>query len=388
VFLPDGVHYAYLVGGIESQRRAFIGTLRGTDHRPLPGVTSAVTFDPSGHVLFLRGLALMVQRFDYQRLEPAGDPRPVLDPFASAGALAPPPASLSDTGTLVYTTSREARSQLTWFERTGKTVGVAAPAGEFGDIDLSPDGRYVSYEAGTPGDIWVLDLNTGVQSRLTSHETREADPVWSSDGKMVAFRADRDGGRLYGRAFGVVGEDVALLKGDRRDSPSSFSPDGQWLVFDRERDVFALPVMGDMTPIQLTSSPSRENDGRVSPDGRWLAYTSNESGRDEVYIQSFPKPRVLKQISNRGGRLARWSPDGKELYYVAPDNTLMASRIKEAGDTILADAGAALFPITSREPEGPYAVAPDGRFLVSVRQGQDETAQLTVILNWAAGLPK
>jgi hypothetical protein len=97
---------------------------------------------------------------------------------------------------------------------------------------------------------------------------------------------------------------------------------------------------------------------------------------------------VLKQISNRGGRLARWSPDGKELYYVAPDNTLMASRIKEAGDTILADAGAALFPITSREPEGPYAVAPDGRFLVSVRQGQDETAQLTVILNWAAGLPK
>jgi Tol biopolymer transport system component len=288
----------------------------------------------------------------------------------------------------VYATSREAQSQLTWFDRTGKTVGVAAPAGEFGDIDLSPDGRYVSYEAGTPGDIWVLDLNTGVQSRLTSHETREADPVWSSDGKMVAFRADRDGGRLYGRAFGVVGEDVALLKGDRRDSPSSFSPDGQWLVFDRERDIFALPLMGDMTPIQLTSSPSRENDGRVSPDGRWLAYTSNESGRDEVYVQSFPKPRVLKQISNRGGRLARWSPDGKELYYLVSDNILTASRIKETGDSFSADAGAALFQITSREPEGPYAVAPDGRFLVSVQQGQEETPQLTVILNWTAGLPR
>jgi Tol biopolymer transport system component len=339
-------------------------------------------------MLFLRGLSLMVQRFDYQLLEPAGEPRLVLDPFAPSGGLAPPPASLSDAGTLVYATSREAQSQLTWFDRTGKTVGVAAPAGEFGDIDLSPDGRYVSYEAGTPGDIWVLDLNTGVQSRLTSHETREADPVWSSDGKMVAFRADRDGGRLYGRAFGVVGEDVALLKGDRRDSPSSFSPDGQWLVFDRERDIFALPLMGDMTPIQLTSSPSRENDGRVSPDGRWLAYTSNESGRDEVYVQSFPKPRVLKQISNRGGRLARWSPDGKELYYLVSDNILTASRIKETGDSFSADAGAALFQITSREPEGPYAVAPDGRFLVSVQQGQEETPQLTVILNWTAGLPR
>jgi dipeptidyl aminopeptidase/acylaminoacyl peptidase len=181
---------------------------------------------------------------------------------------------------------------------------------------------------------------------------------------------------------------VALLKSDRRDSPSAFSPDGQWLLFDRERDVFALPLTGNMTPIQLTSSPARENDGRVSPDGRWLAYTSNESGRDEIYVQSFPKPRVLKQISNRGGRLARWSPDGKELFYVASDNTLVASRIKEMGDTFSADAGTALFPITTSEPEGPYAVAPDGRFLVSVQQGREEPAQLTVILNWTAGLPQ
>jgi Tol biopolymer transport system component len=175
-------------------------------------------------------------------------------------------------------------------------------------------------------DIWVRDIEKGVDSRLTSHPAMETFPVWSPDGRTIAFQSSRDGVlNLYARAVGVVGEDKEVLKSETGIVPGDWSRDGRYIVFNSPRlgapnDIWALPLSGDGKPRRLTETPFLKYAVRISPDSRWIAFLSNESKPDlyQLYVQSFPEPGAKQQISTNGAFQPRWSADGKELSILPP----------------------------------------------------------------------
>jgi dipeptidyl aminopeptidase/acylaminoacyl peptidase len=352
-------------------------------------------------VLFRSGGSLMAQPFDVRRLELSGEPFPVAELGTANAAVA---YSVSMTGALAYRPSLggvRLNSQLAWFDRKGKQLAPVGPSAEYGSLQLSPDGKYVAFERGAPSDIWVLDIQKGVTSRLTTDPARDAYPVWSPDGRTIVFGSNRDGPlNLYERPFGVVGEDKVLVKTETQAIPTDWSRDGRYVVFDlvqpgtqNLRDLWALPMSGDRKPLRLTQTPFTKFAPRVSPDSRWIAYLSSESGRPELYIQSFPQPGTKQQVSTNGAFMPRWSRDGKELFYVAPDTTLMAVAITSGGPSLETGAPTPLFkaPIVAAtlNVRRDYDVATDGRFLINVSGPAGSAAAplaappITVVLNWA-----
>jgi Tol biopolymer transport system component len=263
--------------------------------------------------------------------------------------------------------------------------------------ELSPDGKYVAFSRDAPSDIWILDIEKNLTSRLTSDPAEDSFPVWSPDGRTIAFRSTRDGlGNIYTRAVGAVEEDKPLLKDEASKFPSDWSRDGKHLAyFTSAGDIWTLPVPGDSgerKPRRVTQTKFNETDAKFSPDGRWMAYVSNEPGQPEVYIQSFPEPGFKQQVSIAGGILPRWSHDGKELFYLEMPN-LMAVPVKPAGSSLQIGAPASLF-----SPRVPLLdnVAADGRFLSFASMATTGTttttlsspAHIVVIQNWAATAPK
>jgi serine/threonine-protein kinase len=202
------------------------------------------------------------------------------------------------------------------------------------------------FEAGIPGDISVLDLQTGIPQRVTSDPARDADPVWSPAGKTIAFRADRVGGRIHTRAFGVIGEDVLLHQSATRDSPVSWSRDGKYLAYESQNNILALPLTGERVPIAITRSAAGVTAGaaQISPDGKWVAYQSTEEGRSEAFIQSFPQPGLKRKVSSNGGGTPRWSRDGKELFSVSADRELAALTVDSSNGSLNVGAPVPLNP--------------------------------------------
>ncbi len=385
-FLPDGRHFVFQAGG-GGQRAAYVGSLDSKDRKPLPGIASEIRYSPSGHILFIRDGALMAQSFDIEKLEIAGEAVVVAD---SVGVTSTAPFSVSAIGSLAFRADpSEGASQLSWFDRAGKQIGPAGLPGNFQDIELSLDDMYVAFESGLPGDIWVLNIESGVTNRVTFDPSREADPVWSPDGKTIAFRGDREGGRLYTRAFGAVGEDKLLLQGETRDSPDAWSRDGRYLAYTSANDLWALPMPGGGKPLRITETPFLKENSQISPDGRWIAYESDEPGRFEVYIQSFPEPGLKQQVSTAGGTVPRWSRDGKELFYISPDQTLAAVPLKLAEASLSVGTPVPLFKMSIvSNGEGNYDVSSSGRFLINTPTAEQSVRPITVVLNWAASLKK
>lgn len=382
-FLPDGRHYFYLASSAGTLA-AFVGTLGVTEQRPLPGIRSWVKYS-SGHVVFARERTLMAQPFDINRLELTGDAFEVAGLAAGADELVFPAISVSPTGSLAYAISR-VPSQLAWFDRRGTELARVGPAGEYVGPDLSPDGKYVAFHRGDPADIWVLELENGRIERFTGHPARDTYPHWSPDGGMIGFSSNRHGTlNLYARAFGVVGEDTPIVKPGEVVKILSSWKQG-YMSYVCGNDVCATSLSGDQSELHLTNTPFAETYNDISPDGRWIIYQSRESGQDEVVLQSFPQPSFKRQVSTAGGAWPRWSPNGKELFYVAPDYTLMAVEIKPTGGSLGLGAPTALFQMRFPGRDRNYAVSADGRFLVNLSVGNQAPGLIRVFLNWAAGL--
>jgi Tol biopolymer transport system component len=419
-FLPDGRHYLFLATGADARdRTVYVGDVNSKERRRLPGIAGETKYSSSGHVVFVRDGALMAQPFDLKRLDVAGAPFPVADPFAPPSALTYP-FSVSMTGTLTYRTNALSSGTtsggngvLAWYGPRGGRLDVAGVEAEFRGPELSPDGKYVAFARGGPADIWVLDIQNARTDRLTSHPADDDNPRWSPDGKSIAFNSARDGtSNLYRRAVNAVGDDELLLKTESAKTMSDWTRDGKYLVYTSDSDVWALPLSkdsktGGSKPIQVTKTPFIETTPRVSPDGRWVAYASNEPGEYRIYVQSFPEPGFKQLVSTGGGIEPRWSRDGKELFYytgaafpyTGPGGTIMAVSIQPSGASLVVGAPS-VRAARGLAGQTSYGVAPDGRFLMqtlAIGTGRSsglgnrpvgtnrEYPVITVILNWAGG---
>jgi serine/threonine protein kinase len=394
--LPDGRHFLYLA--LAGMPGVNLSSLGSPESRRLFNTDRNVQFASPDQVLFLREGALMSQRFDTRSFELAGDAAPVARQVAMLPAINLALFSASQTGVLAYRTGTGiTRARLLWLDRSGKELGTIGENGDYSNPALSPDEKRLAVGRRDPRsgtrDIWVFDLTRGTSSRLTFDPADDTNPSWSPDGNWIAFTSDRKGERhLYRKLASGTGEEEVLWELGERKSVEDWSNDGRTILFNnlspkRPADVWALPLEGDRKATPVLSAPFAEDQAQLSPDGRWIAYRSYESGRYEVYVQSFPPSGGKWQISTAGGNEPQWRRDGKELFYTAPGNKLMAVEVRAGGALLEAGIPKELFEFRG----GPvfrnrYAVAGNGeRFLVVALDEQTSSAPITVVLNWQAG---
>jgi Tol biopolymer transport system component len=347
----------------------------------------------TGHLVYARGAELLAVPFDPQRLEVRGTAVPVLEGLMTGASAGDAAFSFSEGGTLLYVPGgmRVLEYSLVWVDRKASVRPMSRRQRSFEVPRLSPDGHHVAVViAGSTYDIWLYDVARDTLTRLTFGGDDNY-PVWSPDGKRIAFNSTRAGAaNLYLTAADGSGTVERLTTSDYSQYPGSWSPDGKFLAFTEEAhphtgdDIWLLPVQGDRRPQPLLQTPFNEWQPRFSPDGRWLAYTSNESGSAEVYVQPFPSPGAKWKISTDGGTEPLWAPTGRELFYRNGDKMMAVSletkpAFAVSNPRLLFDAPYA--HISSDIPN--YDVAPDGRLLM-VRENQQKATvtQLNVVLNW------
>jgi len=401
-FLPDGLHFLYYVrSGRLANAGIYVGSLDSKETRRLVGAPANAAYAPPGYLLFDRDGTLMAQAFDVRKLRITGEPFPAAEDVGYDGGTFRTDFAVSDNGVLAYRTSASFHTQLTWFDRKGKPLGSVGPPGGYFNLSVSLDERKlaVSRLASRTGtrDLWLYDLSRGTSSRFTFNPSTELAPCWSPDGGRIAFSSDRDGPfNLYQKLATGSANDELLLSTSAPKYVSHWSPDGRYIVYESidpktKIDLWVLPLFGDRKPILYLQTGSDESQGQLSTDGRWMAYTSNESGRSEVYVQAFPISGGKWQISTNGGVQPRWRGDGKEIFYLALDRKIMAVTVK-ADSTFETGAPTELFPTQVTQLFGvrnPYAVTADGqRFLINTRVEEANPSGIAVVVNWHAGLKK
>jgi Tol biopolymer transport system component/predicted Ser/Thr protein kinase len=395
VFLPDGQHFLATRDAI--WLRSMTG---GEERRILPDVSNVQVLErlpgrEVGAVLFTRAGALMALPFDMKRLEPAGEPFTVARGITAtnSGWL----AAASGQGTLAYVSGQEpadpnhpgSQSQFVWRDRKGQYLGAFGDAG--GVAMISPDGRRLAED--WPAEISVLELATGVATRLTFRPSWGQNPIWSSDGRYIAYNS---AGGIFRRPANGAGGEELLVKGDTLAVPKSWSPDGQFLLYAQVNggsgaDLFAIAVHGGRKPFVIAQTAATEDQGQFSPDGRWIAYTSTESGQGEVYVIPFPpSPGGGKwMVSRGGGVMPRWRRDGRELFYISPESEMMAVEVG-AGPVFHAGNPQALFRtdiVDTGIRTGPISwdLTPDGKRFLIISPKSQYTVSITVALNWRPG---
>jgi len=404
IFLPDGNHFLYVITAATQETNGiFVGALDGkTSKTRLTSFgtrLAGLAYAPPGY-LIVAGESLTAQRFDASTLTLSGQPVPIAETVDGV--------SVSDTGLLVYrkSSATAADKQLTWYDRTGRSLGQTGPKANYLNLALSPTGDRVAVDivGDNNRDVWVIDVARGVPSRITFEPGSEWTPVWSPDGGRIAFASQRiNGTHMYQKSAAGVGTETQIFKSDSSEIPTAWSPDGRYMVFSRFKppgqagvDTWLLSLSGEPKASPFIESPFDKAQARISPDGRWLAYTTNDSGIYQIMVQSFPDPtRGRWQITAQGGIEPKWRHDGRELYYLAYDGNLMAVPIKETRPDQPFEAGApiVLFPttLTVSRTQSPrdrrYDVAPDGRFLIAT-PAATVSEPVTAVVNWAAGLEK
>jgi eukaryotic-like serine/threonine-protein kinase len=398
-FLSDSRHFLFSVMGSPEASGIYLGSLDGGEPKRLTEADGAIGYLGSDWVVFMRQGALTIskrqgaliaRRLDAARGRWTGDPVTVADRVQAF--------SVSAVGRVVAyrAAGGTQRRQLTWFNRTGKNLGVAsAPdANELRAPELSPDGRYIAVDRTVQNntDVWLMDLARGGFTRLTSDAASDCTPVWSPDGTRIAFASSRKGWDIWIKPASGTGTEELLLGTPKIKWPINWSKDGRFLIYSQGDskllDLWALPITGnDRNPVAVSNTSFGEEQGQFSPDGRWVAYQTNESGSgDEIVVQAFPEPSGKWQVSTGGGVQPRWRADGKELYFIAPDRKLMAVPVVVRGPTFEAGKPVALFATQifggggSCKPQ--YVVSRDGRFLINQVVEESTATPITLILNW------
>ena len=410
-FLPDGRRLLYQSISRTENRAVHVASLDDKTSTKILTSLFMADFAPPDHLLFLREGALLAQRFDVGRLTLEGEPIPIAEDVQASPPNGRAGFSVSANGVLVYragTSTTDNDSQLAWFDRSGKELRTVGRAMSVRGLDLSPSGdRAVIHreEGNGAGDLWIMDVERDSMSRLTFDPARHnTSPVWSADGRILFAKAGTAlSWTIYEKHPDRSGAERIVYESKTDAVPYSVSPDGKTLVFTEVSagggaDVLMMPLAGGK-PSVVTAAPTAQGLAQISPDGRWIAYASAESGRAEVYIQSFPAGGTKYPVSTTGGSQPRWRGDGRELFFrpqfLGSEIAIMSAAVEATGNDLRVGAPARLLDVTvstvfHAAPIFTYAVTRDGqRFLVSRAKGGASTASevpLTVVLNWDAAI--
>jgi Tol biopolymer transport system component len=405
-FLPDGKHYLF-TSRTAARSTVMVGSLGSSDRTEVLANAGYCKYVPPGLIVFLRDGRVMAQRFDPARLRVQGEAQPI-DPHLHAES-----AFASNTGTLIYRAQlggfvrrngeiTAGNSRLAWFDRGGRELEAITPLGGYFNPRLAPDERTIAVEQfdnENAGDLWTIDLRRKLGTRVTFDPRRDSDPAWSPQGDRLAWSRSGDGQQGEIVLQRVRGADPVVLMRGQADELGPFvadwSPDGRYLAILRMNvlgvaRIEFLPVDGG-EPVRWPSSGASEVGARFSPDGRWVAYVSTETGANEVYVRPFPPTGEKTRVSSSGGTEPDWRGDGRELYFVAPDKTLMAVPVQPERERLEFGAPIPLFkaPVASPHARNYCQPAADGRrFLINVLD-QTKSAgspDIVVVLDWARAM--
>ena len=382
-FLDDGRSFLFSAIGPRTEIRA--GTLDSPVTKLVVADATQAVFAPPASLLVLRGQSVLAAPFDAERVEVTGTERSIFDQVA--GGL-----SASRNGTLLFRPAGLRITQLQRFTRDGRRLGGLGSAGPYQQLALSPNGTRVALQRGEftslgigTSNIWILDLTTGIQWKLTTDPRYEADPSWSADERSLAFSIGAAGGKgpnLFRKDLATgIEEPLADIRG----SLDEWTPDGRFAIFRRDgRTIVAVPLAGDRTPRTIVDRPLVIHDQpHVSPDGRWIAFNSNESGRWEVHVARFPDFTDKHQISKDGGVQPLWRRDSEELFYLDLRGQVMGVAVT----TETPNPFGVPHPLfsTALNPSpfvGEYAVTADGQRFFAIEPAEGAPAAFTFVLNW------
>jgi len=395
-FLPDGRHYMATRDGYAGTAEAgvWLSSIDSPETRQvLPdssnvAIVAPLSGRPIGQVIFTRAGTLMALPFDMERLQAAGDAAPVAQRIVE-GAIPYWLAATSQQGDLAYVSGQRGSSQYVWRDGQGRVLGAMPDAG--GVVMISPDGKQLVGDVGT--DIWLRDFARGTATRLTFGPESNANPIWSPDGRYVAY--DKVGVGIFRKPANGAGGEELLVPAKMLAVPKSWSPDGRFILFAQINpgtgaDLLGISVEPNAKPFVVAQTPGTEDQGQFSPDGHWIAYTSNESGLSEIYVVPFPPSSSGGKwlVSRGGGVQPRWRRNGNELFYISPDSKMMAVEVStqpvfQAGtpqplfQTDIVDTGIRTGPIS-------WDLAPDGNRFLIISDTPGDVSSLTVALNWKA----
>ena len=402
-FLEDGRRFLFQISaGNREKTGIYSARLEGqsaTDIKFMAGGESTLAWSPSGHLLFVKDATLMAQTFNAGDLKLEGAPFRIADNvpyFPPVGA----DFTVSANGILAYKSGASA-TQLTWLDDKGRTTGLVGTPGDFRSFELSPEEKRLALDrfdtASNNRDIWTYDFVRGTFSRLTFEASQEFRPVWSPDGSRIVFSSDRTSSmpKLFLKHLNSGEPDESIWSPPSGALfPAHWSADGKYLVFESlepttKYDLWILPMEKDAKGYPLLQSQFNERDGRFSPDGRWIAYTSDETGIDEIYVRPF-RGSGQWQISTNGGLQPRWHSDGKALYFLA-GRRIAVAEIQARDGGLVAGVPRELFDV--RVPVSPtgfvkhmYGMTRDGKQFLINSLPEDAFRPITVITNWTAAL--
>jgi Tol biopolymer transport system component len=404
-FLPDGERLLFFSGKTatnEKEKGIYSLDLETKKVALVARESSEGIYVEPGYLVFVRNGNLMAQSFDDRGLRLTGQAVPIAEhvfynPDRFTGAYA-----LSDTGLLVFDGgSGVVKSQLTWFEVGGKKLGTVGEPAAFVSISISPDGRraLATIQGNAPQSLWMYDLSRGSASRFTAGSEGFYTPAWSPDGRLVVYTGQNR--YLYLQASDAISEAQKLQTGQISTAPSSWSPDGRMFVFAAQTsqggDLWIQSMEGDKKSYPFLVTPANEIEGTISPDGRWIAFASDETGRYELYVTSFPSPGGKRQISSDGADTPQWLNAGRQLAYINAERKLVVVDVKARGQEFEIGQSQVLFagkPLPAR-PSGPdywevpvYLTSDGNRILLPVPVETGSSLPLTLVTNWTAALKK
>ena len=399
-FLPDGEHFLFVssqTGSATNESNVRLGSLKDKTSKMV--VASPLNAEYSqGELFFVREGTLNAQPFDAKRGELQGEPVPIASDIQVDILFSHALFSVSASGMMLYQPGAVSnKAEMIWYDHKGKQLGTVGEPGIFIELSISADESKIAVvdfnQAGT-SDLWIYELARGIHTRFTTAGTGNRSPLWSLDGSAIIFSSNRQGpaASVFRQPTNSGGAAEPLYISHTTDVvPTDWSRDGRFVTFSQPAprwDIWILPLSGDRKPVPFMPSSFNQKSARFSPDGHWIAYASDESGGYQAYIAPFPGGGRKWQVSNAGGSQPLWSKDGKELYYLAPDNTIMSATVTAAGNEVKIGIPNALFRTHPRNfDSGMYDVTRDGRFLVS-SGADDSAAPLTLISNWPALVKK
>ena len=404
-FLPDGKHFLYFAAShtdiSHASEEVRVASLDGKENKLLLHAHSNAAY-ANGYLLFVRESTLMAQPFDLHRLELTGEAHSVAENVETDTGWWYSVFTVSQNGILAFAPySANAKNQLLWFDHTGKQLGSVGEPGDYRTLRLSPDGQRLAVEIAQPGsDLWVFDLKQNSKSQLTFGSSNVM-PVWSADGKTLAFSSNRQHGTvdIFKMPSSSPQSEEAMVQTPLDKFVLDWSPDGQYLLYAQvegrttagviQGSMMALPVHGDAKPQLVLKSPLYDNGGRFSPDGHWIAFSSRIAGPQQIFVIPFPGPGNPTQLSASSGINPIWRKDGKAIFYLNSDfGSVWETEVETKGNDLAVGKTSLLFKTAAQTGSYqfyPFDVSANGqRFLINSRPEQNNQ-EITVIANWTAG---